>query len=66
MVLSSEMPRQRTVKFPVAERPSMELGTLSPGPIYDLEGRFKSGRDFPSKIMPGFNLDKRKPMVGAR
>ena len=65
MILSSEMPRQPTVKFGSATRPSMDMKTLGPGPAYDLEGRFKSGRDFPAKIQPGFNLDHRKPLVNA-
>ena len=44
----------------------MDLKTLGPGPIYEMEGRFKHGPDYPSKIMPGFNLDHRKPLVRGR
>jgi len=63
MILSSEMPRQPTIRFGSALRPSMDMKTLGPGPAYDLEGKFKSGKDFPHKLKPGFNLDRRKPLV---
>mmetsp|Transcript_56609 Transcript_56609/g.111846 ORF Transcript_56609/g.111846 Transcript_56609/m.111846 type:complete len:301 (+) Transcript_56609:158-1060(+) len=61
MVLSSEMPRQATFRFPNSARPSMDLKTLGPGPVYELDGKFKHGKD--TKISTGFNLDHRKPLV---
>jgi hypothetical protein len=59
MVLSSEMPRQPTIRFPCAVRPSMDLKTMGPGPIYDLSQKEST------KIMIGFNIDHRKPMATA-
>jgi hypothetical protein len=56
------MPTQPRVKFGNATRPSMALNTLSPGPIYEVEGKFKDG-PVSGKIKPGFNLDHRKDMA---
>ena len=61
MELSSEMPAHPGIKFPTSERPDMNMKTLGPGPIYELEGKFRYGKD--SKVLPGFNLDHRKPLV---
>lgn len=62
MEMSSMMPTQPRVKFANAARPSMALGTLSPGPVYEVEGIFKNGPTG-GKIKPGFNLDHRKALV---
>jgi hypothetical protein len=58
------MPRQPTFRFSQSTRPSMALTTKTPGPIYEVEGKFnRLGQVYPSKIKIGFNLDHRKPLV---
>lgn len=40
----------------------MELMTASPGVLYNVEGVFRKG-PVKGKILPGFNLDTRKPLA---
>lgn len=49
------------ITFGTAPRESMELMTASPGVLYDVNGMFKDG-PVKGKILPGFNLDTRKPL----
>lgn len=49
--------------FGTASRESMELMTASPGVLYNVDGVFKTGT-VKGKILPGFNLDTRKPLAG--
>ena len=70
MNANSEYIENKAIKFAQCPRPSMALGFRSPGPIYQLDGVFKHGRDTPltgqgGKIQPGFNKDHRKPLVNA-
>ena len=52
---------QATFRFPNSVRPSMDLKTLGPCPVYELEGKFKHGKD--TQLQTGFNIDHRKPLV---
>lgn len=40
----------------------MELMTASPGVLYNVDGVFRNGPS-KGKILPGFNLDTRKPLA---
>lgn len=50
------------ISFGTAARESMELMTSSPGVLYNVEGVFRNG-PVKGKILPGFNLDTRKPLA---
>lgn len=41
----------------------MALMSSSPGVLYNVEGVFRNGSD-KGKILPGFNLDSKKPLAG--
>lgn len=40
----------------------MDLMTASPGVLYNVDGIFRNG-PVKGKILPGFNLDTRKPLA---
>lgn len=50
------------ITFGTATRESMDLMTASPGVLYKLDGAFRNG-SVKGKILPGFNLDSRKPLA---
>lgn len=50
------------ITFGTAVRESMDLMTSSPGVLYNVDGIFRNG-PVKGKILPGFNLDKRKPLA---
>ena len=54
--------RAADITFGTAARESMELMTASPGVLYNVEGVFRKG-PVKGKILPGFNLDTRKPLA---
>eukprot|EP00903_Cladosiphon_okamuranus_P006162 g6062.t2 len=60
--LLSESPSRRDITFGTAARESMELMTASPGVLYNVDGVFRKGA-VKGKILPGFNLDSRKPLA---
>lgn len=50
------------ITFGTAVRESMDLMTSSPGVLYNVDGIFRNG-PVKGKILPGFNLDTRKPLA---
>lgn len=50
------------ITFGTAARESMNLMTASPGVLYNVDGVFRNG-PAKGKILPGFNLDTRKPLA---
>lgn len=50
------------ITFGTAARESMDLMTASPGVLYNVDGVFRNG-PVKGKILPGFNLDTRKPLA---
>lgn len=50
------------ITFGTAARESMALISSSPGVLYNIAGVFRTG-PVRGKIMPGFNLDTRKPLA---
>ncbi|CAM9271186.1 unnamed protein product [Scytosiphon promiscuus] len=60
--LLSESPSRRDITFGTAPRESMDLMTASPGVLYKVDGVFRNG-PVKGKILPGFNLDSRKPLA---
>ncbi|CBN78920.1 conserved unknown protein [Ectocarpus siliculosus] len=58
----SESPSRRDITFGTAARESMDLMTASPGVLYNVDGVFRNG-PVKGKILPGFNLDTRKPLA---
>lgn len=50
------------ITFGTAARESMSLMTASPGVLYNVDGVFRNG-PVKGKILPGFNLDTRKPLA---
>ena len=50
------------ITFGTAARESMSLMTASPGVLYNVDGVFRNG-PAKGKILPGFNLDTRKPLA---